>query len=130
MLQAGAELWVLHARLDLLDDRTGGLVCLPGLLRPSGCGVEVSQGEVGLPELRRVANGLGQRQGLPQPPLCFVPLAVGRAISPWSRQPLTRYFRELVRVAMSRHWAANSCAVAGSPRASQRSPRLAKRWVE
>ena len=77
MLQAGAEPWVLHVRLNLLDDRTGGLVCLPGLLWSSGFGMEVSQSEVGLPELRRVTDRLGQRQGLLQPPLCLVPLAAG-----------------------------------------------------
>ena len=40
-------------------------------------GMEASQGEMSLPELRRVANYLGERLRLPQPALCFVALLAG-----------------------------------------------------
>jgi len=38
-----------------------------------------------------------------------------RAISPLGRLALTRYLHEFVRVAISRHWSAESCARAASP---------------
>ena len=38
------------------------------------CGVKPSQSKMGFPKLGRVANRLGQGQGLPKPSLGFIPL--------------------------------------------------------
>lgn len=62
-----------QACLDPIDDRTGNTIRLSGLLVPFGCGMELSHGEMGLPELCRVTDRLRQRQGLTQPALRFVP---------------------------------------------------------
>jgi hypothetical protein len=103
MLEARAQPGVLQICLDLLDHRTGGLEGLPGLLSSFNLGLELPQGEVRLPDLGRIADGLGGGEGLPERAFGLVHWRRARALSPLSRHPFTRYFRELVRVASSRH---------------------------
>ena len=60
-----------------VDYLTSSMIFLPLLVRVLRLGVQASQGEMSLPELRRVANDLGERQRLPQPALSFVSLLAG-----------------------------------------------------
>jgi hypothetical protein len=130
MGHTGAQLRVLQARLDPLDDRSRSVIRLPGLLGSPGCDIELTQCHMRC----HICVGLAIVRASDRACRSHCPAAShwrrARAILPWSLQPLTRYFREVVRVAMSTHWAVNSSALAGSPRASQSSPRLAKRWLE
>ena len=86
-----------------VDHLTSSAVRLSLLFWVLSLGMEASQGEMSLPELRRVANYLGERQRLPQPALCFVALLAGEGDFPCNRQPLIKYFRAFVRVAPCRH---------------------------
>ena len=61
---------------QLVDHLTSSAIFLPLLFWVLNLGMQASQGEMSLPELRWVANYLGERQRPPQPALCFVsPLA-------------------------------------------------------
>ena len=74
MLETGKKFWMLHMRFHMLDDVTGCLIGLSSLVRLMRCGVKPSQSKMGFPQLGRVANRLGQGQGLPKPALGFIPL--------------------------------------------------------
>ena len=82
MLKARAQPGVLQIGLDLVDDGTGGPKRLLGLLPSLSLCPELTQGEVGLPELGRVADGLGDGQGLTEPPSASSHCRRARAISP------------------------------------------------
>jgi hypothetical protein len=60
-----------------VDYLMSSAIFLPRLFRVLRLDVPASQGEMRLPELRRVANHLGECHRLPQPALCFVSLLAG-----------------------------------------------------
>lgn len=76
--EAGAEPWLLEILHQPIDHLTRSAIFLPRLFLVLGLGIQASQSEVGLPELRRVANRLGECHCLPQPALGFVSLMAGK----------------------------------------------------
>jgi hypothetical protein len=61
LLKTRAEPGVLQIGLDLIDDCTGGLKRLLGLLPSVSLGLKLTQGKVGLPKLGRIADPLSDR---------------------------------------------------------------------
>jgi hypothetical protein len=61
-LQAGAQPWIVQTALDTLDNIASSAICLLSHLWLLDRYVEMTISEMGLPELRRIADGLGYGQ--------------------------------------------------------------------
>jgi hypothetical protein len=74
-IQTRAEGWDLEAPLNVLDDVTGRNIGLPcGFALAEGV-MELTKREVSPPQLRRVADALGNRECLPERSFRVIPLA-------------------------------------------------------
>src|SRR5215470_3754925 len=78
MCEASAEPWLLETRHQPVDHFTRRAIFLLRLFLVLGLSIPASEGEMGLPELRWVANRLGECHCLPQPALGFVSLLAGK----------------------------------------------------
>ena len=115
LFEAGAKPRVLKARLGSLDDVARGLIGLLGGFRRLAFRMKLSDCHVGLPELGRIAQGLGEAQRRAEVGLRLLPAPSGlgdlAAQPPAERQVLPAR----LRVASSRHSFANSLARVASP---------------
>jgi len=74
LFQASTQFWGLELRLDLVKDVASRMIRLLGLLVSLCLSAKSPQCEVRLPQLRRIANGLGNGQSLVHRRLGFGPL--------------------------------------------------------